>query len=125
MIKKKSILFLVTEDWYFISHRLDFAIFLKKNGFDVYLCSKDTGKFKIILEKGIKCYDIRSRRKSLSAIDFFAEVISFIKFAKKLNPNIIHLISLRPAVVGLFASLFLRKIKIFITYLAYDLFYLT
>ena len=116
MMKKKSILFLVTEDWYFISHRLDFAIFLKKNGFDVYLCSKDTGKFKIILEKGIKCYDIRSRRKSLSAINFFAEVISFIKFAKKLKPNIIHLISLRPAVVGLFASLFLRKIKIFITF---------
>ena len=30
MMKKKSILFFVTEDWYFISHRIKLAIFLKK-----------------------------------------------------------------------------------------------
>ena len=75
MIKKKSILFLVTEDWYFISHRLDFALFLKNNGYNVHLCCKNTGNFSRLYNKGIKCYDIKARRKSLSGLYFFSEVI--------------------------------------------------
>ena len=79
MMKKKSILFLVTEDWYFISHRLEFALYLKNKGYHVHVCCKDTGKFKSILEKGIDCYDLKARRKSLSAFQFISEVISFFK----------------------------------------------
>ena len=116
MMKKKSILFLVTEDWYFVSHRLEFAVFLKSQGYNIYVCCKNTGKFKSILEKGIKCYDLRARRKSLSAFHFIAEVISFLKCVQKVKPNIIHLISLRPAVVGLLASLFFKRTKVFITF---------
>jgi len=80
------------------------------------VCCKDTGMFKNIKEKGIKCFDIKSNRKSLSVIDFFLEVISFSKCLHKEEPDIIHLVSLRPAVVGLFASFFFRKIKVFITF---------
>ena len=46
MIEKKSILFFVTEDWYFISHRIKLAIFLKKKGYIVHVCCKNTGEFK-------------------------------------------------------------------------------
>ena len=116
MMKKKSILFLVTEDWYFISHRLEFALYLKNKGYHVHVCCKDTGKFKSILEKGIDCYDLKARRKSLSAFQFISEVISFFKCFQKVKPNIIHLVSLRPAVVGLFASIFFKKVRIFITF---------
>ncbi len=42
---KKKILFIVSEDWYFISHRLQLALSAKKSGYEVVLLSRDTGKF--------------------------------------------------------------------------------
>ena len=116
MNKSKTVLFFVTEDWYFISHRLKFALFLKDKGFKIHLCSKDTGKFKTIIAKGINCYDIKSQRKSLSGLHFLFEVVSFLKCIKSVRPNILHLISLRPAAVGLLASLFYKNTKVFITF---------
>ena len=116
MNKSKTVLFFVTEDWYFISHRLKFALFLKDKGFKIHLCSKDTGKFKTITAKGINCYDIKSQRKSLSGLHFLSEVVSFLKCIKSVRPNILHLISLRPAAVGLLASLFYKNTKVFITF---------
>ena len=116
MNKSKTVLFFVTEDWYFISHRLKFALFLKDKGFKIHLCSKDTGKFKTIIAKGINCYDIKSQRKSLSGFHFLFEVVSFLKCIKSVRPNILHLISLRPAAVGLLASLFYKNTKVFITF---------
>ena len=41
---KKKILFIVTEDWYFISHRIKLANYLRKKGFEVSVCCRDTGK---------------------------------------------------------------------------------
>ena len=116
MNKKKSILFFVTEDWYFISHRLKLALFLKAKGYNVHLCCKNTGQFETILKQGIKCYDIKSRRKSLSGFHLLGEVISLVICIKKVKPSILHLISLRPAVVGMIASLLFKKIHIFITF---------
>ena len=50
---KKKILFIVTEDWYFISHRLKLAKYLMKKGFEVSVCCKDTGKINDIKKNGI------------------------------------------------------------------------
>ena len=115
-MKKKTILFLVTEDWYFISHRIKLAIYLKNKGYNVYVCCKNTGKFKVIKDEGINCYDFESRRKSLSTLHLINEVIAFFKCIKKIKPDIIHLISMRPAVVGLLTSLAFKKIKLFVTF---------
>ena len=54
-MKKKSILFLVTEDWYFISHRIKIGKIFTKKGYDVNVCCKNTGKFKDIKDQGIRC----------------------------------------------------------------------
>ena len=116
MTEKKSILFLVTEDWYFISHRIKLALFLKKKGYIVHVCCKNTGKFKTIIDAGIQCHGIEAKRKSLSTLQLFNEVITFLKCIKKVNPDIVHLISMRPAVIGLLTSLAFKKVKFFVTF---------
>ena len=40
MFKKKSILFIITEDWYYLSHRRDLALFGKEKGFIVSVLTK-------------------------------------------------------------------------------------
>lgn len=106
---KKKILFVVTEDWYFISHRLKLAEYLVKKGFKVSLCCKDTGKFEFIEERGIYCYNIDTKRNSLSLVHFINELIDLIKTIKIVQPEITHLISMRPIMLGIIISLFVKS----------------
>jgi len=66
MKKNNKILFFVTEDWYFISHRIKLAEYLIKKGFQVSVCCKDTGKASLIKSKGIDWYNVDIKRKSIS-----------------------------------------------------------
>ena len=52
---KKKLLFVVTEDWYFFSHRLSIAQTVKREGYDVYVATRITDKkyIPIIDEAGI------------------------------------------------------------------------
>lgn len=109
MVKKKKILFLVTEDWYFLSHRIRMAAFLIKNGYEVHVCCKNTGQLSEIARQDIICHEQVIRRKSLSIFYFFIEVYKTHKIIKKIQPDIVHLISLRPIVIGLFTSIFSLK----------------
>ncbi len=106
---KKKILFIVTEDWYFISHRLKLARYLRKKGFEVSVCCRDTGKINDIKKNGIVHYPLSVDRKSLSIIKFFNESISIIKTIRVINPDIVHLISMRPIIMGILSSFFVNS----------------
>ena len=106
---KKKILFIITEDWYFISHRLKLAKYLRKKGFEVSVCCRDTGKINDIKKNGIDHYPLSVDRKSLSIIKFFYESISIIKTVRVVNPDIVHLISMRPIIIGIISSFFVNS----------------
>ncbi len=112
----KKILFLVTEDWYFISHRLPFALHLIKKGYEVNLCCQDTGRIDFISSKGIKVHKLIIKRKSLSFLQFFSEVFQLINAINKIKPNILHLISIRPIVLGTLAGYFKPNLLIITTF---------
>ena len=116
MIKKKKILFLVTEDWYFISHRIKMAIFLIKQGYEVHVSCKNTGHLSKIISHDIICHEQFIRRKSLSISHFFMEVYKTYKTIKKIQPDIVHFISLRPIVIGFCTSIFTCKTKFCCTF---------
>ena len=109
--KKKKILFFVSEDWYFISHRLKLALFLLEKNYEVQLCCKNTGSIDYIKQSGIKWHQIDVNRKSLSILHFFKEAIIFSRVSRNFDPDIIHMISMRQIVVGLFAVIFKKKKK--------------
>ena len=106
---QKKILFIVTEDWYFISHRLKLAKYLVKKGFKVFVCCKDTGKVKDIEKEGMIHFNFRIERKSLSFIQFLKENLCIIKIVRNLRPDIVHLISMRPIITGILSTLFVKS----------------
>lgn len=109
MKKKKIILFFVTEDWYFLSHRIKLAEYLIKKGLKVHLCCKDTGKISEITSKGVVWHELDIKRKSFSIIQYFYEVFCFIKCCKKVKPALVHFISMRPIITGMLASFFIKS----------------
>ena len=106
---QKKILFIVTEDWYFISHRLKLAKYLVKKGFKVFVCCKSTGKVKDIEKKGIIHLNLSIDRTSLSFIQFLKESLCIIKVVRNLRPDIVHLISMRPIITGILSTLFVKS----------------
>ena len=60
---KKSILFVVNADWFFLSHRLPIAKKAIEEGYDVHLLTEITTKRKEIEKYGIFVQDIKFKRK--------------------------------------------------------------
>lgn len=96
----KKIIFLVNTDIFFISHRLSIAKQLLKTGFEVHIATEFT-KYRNQLKKlGFKTHEINFYRNSLN---FFKNIISIFQIfllLRKIKPNIFHLISIKPIILG-------------------------
>ena len=68
MSRCPKLLFVVTEDWYFVSHRLPLALAAQKAGFDVVVATREGEHGERIRAEGIRlipCHLSRRRGKKL------------------------------------------------------------
>lgn len=111
-MNNKKILYLVTEDWYFCSHRLSLAKEAIKNNFKVYLLA-NMGEYKKYIEnQGIEVISLRFMNRS--RVNIFSEIISIFEILfvlVKIKPDILHSVALKPVIYGSFASFFVGRIK--------------
>ena len=94
--KLKRLLFVVTEDWYFVSHRLYMAISAVSLGYKVALLSKVSTHKELIEGHGIEVINWSLKRKSMnivSEIKAYKEVASAIDY---FQPDIVHSVALKP-----------------------------
>ena len=101
---KTKLVYAVSEDWYFLSHRLAMAEAAKQADYEIHVLCNDTGKIGLINSMGFSCHLINFSRKSWSPIKLIFEIILFINLLKKIKPDILHLVSIRPIIVGGIAS---------------------
>ena len=97
---KKKLLLLVNSDDFFISHRLEIGLSALKEGFDVYIASSINKENNILKKYGFKTQHIDLDRSSTS---LFSNTMYFIKVFKiflKIQPDIIHLITIKPVIFG-------------------------
>ena len=110
-MKKKKILYIVNVDWFFISHRLQIALAAQKEGYDIHVLTRiTTCKNKLELY-GFKLHNIYLKRKSediFSLIKYFNKIVNNLN---KINPDIVHCITIKPILFGGLASIFFPKIK--------------
>lgn len=64
MTGRPRLLYLITEDWYFWSHRLDLARAARDAGFDVTIATRVTDHGKQIQEEGFHLIPISLFRRS-------------------------------------------------------------
>ena len=111
----KNILYIVSEDWYFLSHRLPLALEASKRGYSVNVLCKDTGKINKIRSYGFNCYELISNRSRTSIGSLFREVINIRSVVKNIKPSIIHLVAFRSILLGLLSMLSNKKTIIIIS----------
>lgn len=94
------LLFLVTEDWYFVSHRLALARAAKEAGFDVTVITRCGAKSDAIRAAGVEVVPFGMARRGLNPLVLIREVLGVARLYRRLRPDIVHHVALRPVVVG-------------------------
>lgn len=102
---KIRILFLITEDWYFWSHRLSLARAVRDRGFDVLIATRVHKHEKLILKEGFKLIPIKMVRRSKNVLKEFSTIIEIIKIYRKEKPDIVHHVTLKPILYGTWAAI--------------------
>ena len=107
-MKKYKLLYFVSEDEYFLTHKIFQAKDALKN-FDILVVSKFSNYEENIKSHGFKTQNINFDRKSLNLFTNLNFIFQFLKTSYKFKPDIIQCIALKPILIAIISSFFLRK----------------
>lgn len=96
----KKLLFFVTEDWYFVTHRLDLAVAAKRAGYDVSIVTQVSEHEQIIRDSGLNLIPITLSRRSLNPISELRLLKTLYNIYRKEAPDIVHNVTFKPVIYG-------------------------
>ncbi len=101
-MNKKKLLFVVNVDTFFISHRLPIALKAIKQGYEVHLlCAiTDTDNYELLKSYKLIIHPISISRSGKNLFREFFTIFSFYKYIKSINPDLLHLVSIKPVIYG-------------------------
>ncbi len=102
---RPSLLYLVTEDWYFWSHRLPMARAAQRAGFRVAVATRVTEHGERIRAEGFALHPLRWRRGSNGPGASLAAIAEIARLYRRERPDLVHHVALKPAVLGSIAAL--------------------
>lgn len=104
-MSSQKILFIVTEDWYFCSHRLPLAVKAKNDGYDVVVATRVSDQREIIEQNGLRLINLkRMKRSSINPLRELAAFIEVLQIVRRERPDLLHLVALKPAIYGALSS---------------------
>lgn len=108
MIEKPLVLFVVTEDWYFVSHRLALAERIKAAGYRVAVATRFTQYRERIEAAGLQCVPIRLRRRVGLPWEELLAIAELRRLYRQMQPAVVHLVALKPILSGGVSAFTLR-----------------
>jgi mannose/cellobiose epimerase-like protein (N-acyl-D-glucosamine 2-epimerase family)/glycosyltransferase involved in cell wall biosynthesis len=102
--RKPRVIYLVTEDWYFMSHRLPMARAARDAGFEVHVATRVDRHGAAITAEGFQLHPISWRRGSLDPRDLVRVASEVRTLYRALAPDLAHHVALPAVVVGSLAA---------------------
>ncbi|MGO8917778.1 MAG: glycosyltransferase family 4 protein [Stellaceae bacterium] len=99
------LLYLVTEDWYFWSHRMPMARAAQRAGFAVAVATRVAAHGERIRAEGFALHPLRWRRGSTGPWASLAAIAEIARLYRRERPDLVHHVALKPAVLGSVAAL--------------------
>jgi glycosyltransferase involved in cell wall biosynthesis len=99
------LLYVVTEDWYFLSHRLPMARAAQEAGYEVHVATRLKDGAASIAKEGFVPHALNWSRGSLSPLGSLSAIWELRRLLRALKPDILHNVSLKPVLLGTAASL--------------------
>jgi glycosyltransferase involved in cell wall biosynthesis len=98
------LIYVVTEDWYFLSHRLPMARAARAAGFEVHVATNVGEDAADIREEGFILHPVRFARGRLSPLRTVRTILALRRLYRTINPAIVHYVSMQPTLLGILAS---------------------
>jgi glycosyltransferase involved in cell wall biosynthesis len=95
-----KLLFLVTEDWYFCSHRLPAARAARAAGFDVVVATRVRAHGDRICKEGFALRPIGWRRRGDGLLGGWRAISEIAELYRAERPDLVHHIALKPVLFG-------------------------
>lgn len=96
----RKVLILVSEDWYFCSHRLPLGRALRAAGADVVVACRVRDHGDVIREAGLRPAPIGLDRSGLNPLRDLAAILEILRLYRRERPDIVHHVALKPTLYG-------------------------
>ena len=97
-------MFLVTEDWYFVSHRLELAVAARQAGYDVVVATRVDQHGKRITDAGFTLRPVAFNRSGLNPLEEVRTLMAIVRLYRREAPDIVHHVALKPVIYGSLAA---------------------
>lgn len=100
-MSKDKLIYIVNSDWYFYLHWLDRAV-SASNDFEIHVIAPLTHEkyIRIFDSNNIIFHSINMSRSGMSLIKELYSVLQIYRLLKKINPSLIHTVTIKPNVYG-------------------------
>lgn len=102
--QRPKLIYLVTEDWYFWSHRLPMAQAARAAGFDVAVACRVRAHGARIQAAGFTLHSLIWRRDQRGGLRALRDVLEIARLYRRERPAIVHHVALHAAVIGSLAA---------------------
>lgn len=108
MNRKRKLLIVVNVDWIFIAHRMKIAVEAAKNGFEVIVAAKDTGRYKEITNHHIQFINLDISRSGINPFNELKVLFSLYKLYSEIKPDLVYQVTMKPVIYGSIISRLLQ-----------------
>jgi len=99
------LLFVVTEDWFFLSHRLPMARAARAAGFEVHVATNVADGGAAIEREGFALHPMRFARGRLAPLATLASIRELHRVHRRIAPDLVHHVALQATILGSLATL--------------------
>ena len=104
----KRLIYIVSEDWVFVSHRLTLAKQAIKDGYDVAVITNISNHEDVLLSAGLKVFNINFCRSFKRPFSDIHSIYQLIKLFRLLKPEVIHNVGLKISLISSIAAFIAR-----------------
>ena len=104
MNRPPKLLFLVTEDYYFVSHRLALAVAARAAGYDVCVATRVRDSGETIRGAGIRLIPFENARSGLNPFVEARTLWRLLLVYRRERPDLVHHVAMKPVLYGTIAA---------------------
>jgi glycosyltransferase involved in cell wall biosynthesis len=113
MTRQPRLLYVVSEDWYFLSHRLPMARAAQDMGFEVHVATRVDRGAGDIRRHGFVLHPIPYARGARSLLAHLKTILALRRVHAAIRPDLVHHVALLPTMIGLLARAARRVFELF------------
>jgi len=101
---RRKLLYFVSVDWYFVSHRLPLAVAAQNAGYDVTVVTQVLEHGDAIRDAGLKLAPVTIGRASVNPLRELQSVAELVGQYRAIAPDLVHNVAVKPVVYGTLAA---------------------